>query len=295
MTPSEHWKHQPHEQMITTVTSFRNEMSVPLIIVDYKLVSGKLIFFGDKQKQNWRSHVAILNHTMHGYEKGAFCLFLYRPEDSIEPCFYRLSHYPALLPDISEIETTMEKSKILVVGPPIKKVARQVKSIFSVSGDGYKVLAWNAKLVDARETLAPAGNLNSELKNAEFRVQAKETWSKRRAEVSCKLLCHQGSKGKLQIIVELEKIDEMQSWSIKQVTELNPRGRSRGRRKSFLPSTPSDRCKLHLTSKDILYVGIRRTATGNGSGEHGSILQQRYNIFIRPTTGSNTSIDRMSE
>lgn len=70
---SSFWNFQPHEQMITTVTPFRNEMSVPLSIVEYSLVSSKLIFFEEEGKR-WTSHVAILNHTTLDYKKGAFLL-----------------------------------------------------------------------------------------------------------------------------------------------------------------------------------------------------------------------------
>ena len=90
VTASNFWRTQPHEQMITTVTSFRNEMSVPLSIVEYGLVSSKLIFFGEKEDQTWVSHVAILNHTTLDNKKGAFCLLLFRPPDSTEACFYQI-------------------------------------------------------------------------------------------------------------------------------------------------------------------------------------------------------------
>lgn len=78
--PSNFWPIQPHEQIMTTVTPFRNEMSVPLSILDYVEVSSRLIFFDDKEKTEV-SHVAVLNHTVHDYVDGAFCLLLFRPSD----------------------------------------------------------------------------------------------------------------------------------------------------------------------------------------------------------------------
>jgi hypothetical protein len=295
VTESNFWRTQPHEQMITTVTPYRNEMSVPLSVIQYGFVSSKLIFFGERKDKKWISHVAILNHTTLDYEKGAFCLLLYRPRGSSEPCFYRLSQFPALLPNVDEIRSMMQKTKILIPGPHIKQAVRKFESIFSVPGDRYKVQAWNAKMVDTCATISCEKASGAEHKNVDFQVQEKEAYSNRRAEVSCRLTCHQNFDESPEVLVELEKIVEISSWSIKKVSEVSLRKRSRKHRVLFLPSTPSDRCKIQLTAGNQLYIGIRRVAASNHPRDDRSILHQRYQIFVRPITSSDTFTGSVNE
>ena len=154
---------------MTTVTPFRNEMSVSLLALDYADVSSRLIFFDDEEKTEV-SHVAVLNHTMRDYVDGAFCLLLFRPLDSGAASFYRNSSFPALLPDIREFVSRMPKTKILVPGPILRHEIQKVDTIFSVSGDSYHARAWNAKRVNSHVVLRIQESSDTTPKNAEFKV-----------------------------------------------------------------------------------------------------------------------------
>ena len=278
--PSNFWTTQPHEQIITTVTPFRNEMSVPLSVLEYADVSSRLIFF-DGNEDTGVSHVAVLNHTTRYYVDGAFCLLLYRPLDSGAASFYRRSYFPALLPDIREFTSRMPKTKILIPGPVLGHEIQKVDTIFSVSGDSYHAQAWNAKHVDSRAVLRIPGSSDTESTGAEFKVQTRDKTSKRHAEVSCRIADGQSLDERPQILVQLEKIVDIWMWSIKEVSEVKFGGRQHKQCILFLPKTPSDGCTIRLSDGRQLYVGLRRLAADNHPRYAGSIHQQRYQICIR--------------
>jgi hypothetical protein len=282
VTASNFWSTQPHEQIITTVTPFRNEMSAPLSVLDYADISSKLIFFDGNEDRTGVSHVAVLNHTIQDHVEGAFCLLLYRPLDSRAASFYRLSYFPALLPNIGEFTSRMRKKKILIPGPVLGHEIQKVDTIFSVSGDSYHVRAWNAKCVDNRAVLRIQESSDTELKNAEFKVRTRDKDSKGHAEVSCRIADGQSLDECPQILVQLEKIVEICRWSIKEVSEVKFRRRQHKQRILFLPKAPSDRCTICLSDGKQLYVGLRRSAAADYPRDAGSIRQQRYQIFIRP-------------
>ena len=279
---SKFWSTQPHEQIITTVTPFRNEMSAPLSVLDYAEVSSRLIFFDGNKQHTGVSHVAVLNYTIQDHSEGAFCLLLYRPFDSGVACFCRLSYFPALLPNIGEFTTRMQKTKILVPGPILRHETQGVDTIFSISGDSYHARAWNAKHVASRAVLRIQESSDAELKNAVFKVQTRDKNSKSHPEVSCRIADSQSLYEHPQILVQLEKIVEICKWSIKTVSEVKLRKRQHKQRILFLPKTPSDRCTIRLSDGKQLYVGLRRSAAANDPRDATSIYQQRYQIFIRP-------------
>ena len=177
----------------------------------------------------------------------------------------------------------------------MKQTVRKVETIFSIPGNRYQVRAWNAKLVDTCASVPGKKTSSAEHKNADFRIQAKEADSSRRAEVSCRLTCHQNFDESPQVLVELEKIVEICSWSIKKVSEVKLRGRFRKNRILFLPTTPSDRCRIQLTTGDQLYIGVRRLAAGNHPEDDRSVLQQRYQFFVQPVTSSDLSVRKCIE
>jgi hypothetical protein len=275
------WPTQPHEQIITTVTSFRNEVSAPLSVLDYADISSKLIFFDDNEEHTGVSHVAILNYTTQDHPGGAFCLLLYRPLDSRVPCFFRLSYLPALLPSVGEFASRMQKIKILVPGPVLGDENQKVDTTFSVSGDSYYVREWNAKFVDSREVLRIQESSETEFKNTEFKVRTSEKKWKNCAEISCWVASSQSLNEHPQILIQLEKIVEICKWSIKEVSEVKLHRRQRKHR-LFLPSTPSDRCIICLSDGKKLSIGLRRSAAANPPPNAGFVNQQRYQLFIRP-------------
>jgi hypothetical protein len=283
ITASSFWQTQPHEQIITTVTQFRNEMSVPLSVLSYADVSSRLIFFDDQNKNGtYVSHVAILNHTVLDHREGAFCLLLYQPSNSKHFSFHRLSYLPALLPNVGELTYTNRKEKILIPGPVLGHGTQNGDTIFIVPGDSYRVRAWNARGVTSRSILRTQESLDTGLKNAELKVQAGEKDLKGQAEVSCRVSHGQNFDGRPQILVKLEGFAERCMWSIKEVSEVKCRGRLLKQRTLFRPSTLSDRCKVHLSDGTQLYIGLRRAAAANHRREVGPVRQQRYHIFFQP-------------
>ncbi|KAH6693391.1 heterokaryon incompatibility protein-domain-containing protein [Leptodontidium sp. MPI-SDFR-AT-0119] len=278
---SDFWTTQAHEQIITTVTSFRNEISVPLYVVEYADISSKLIFFDDNEDRTWASHVAVLNYTTQFHSRGAFCLLLYRPSDSIVPCFYRLSNLPAILPNVGEFTSRIQKTKILVPGPVLGDKNPRVDTTFSVSTDSYCVQGWTAKCVDTREVLRIQESSDTEFENTAFKVQTGDKEWKNHAEVSCRVASSQSLDDHPQILVQLEKIVEICKWSIKEVFEVGPRRRL-DKHRIFLAKTPSDRCMICLSNGEKLSVGLRPLAAINSPSDARFISQQRYQIFIRP-------------
>ena len=122
IAPSKFWMTQPHEQIITTVTPFRIDISVPLSILKYTDISNRLKFFDGSKDRTRVSHVAVLNHTAKVDKDGidgAFCLLLYRPLGSAPACFHRCSYFPALVPNIGEFASRMRKENILILGPDL--------------------------------------------------------------------------------------------------------------------------------------------------------------------------------
>jgi hypothetical protein len=277
---SNFWTTQPHEQIITTVTSFWNEMSVPLYVLDYADISSKLIFFDSNEDHTGVSHVAVLNYTTQFHSGGAFCLLLYRPLDSRVPCFYRPSYLPALLPNIGEFISRIQKTKILVPGPVLADENQKVDTTFSVSADSYCIRGWSAKCVDSRAVLRIQESSDTEFENTEFKVRTSDKKWKNHPEVSCRIASSQSLDESPQILVQLEKIVEICKWSIKEVSEVRLR-RRQDKHRIFLAKTPSDRCIIYLSDGKKLSIGLRRSAAANFPPDAG-FISQRYQIFIRP-------------
>lgn len=102
---SERWYTQAHEQIMTTVTPLRNEMSTTLPLLDYREVSDKLILFNNNESHARVTHVAVLNHSLRKYMKGALCLLL-RQGESLES-FHRVQCLPVLLPHLGELASRL--------------------------------------------------------------------------------------------------------------------------------------------------------------------------------------------
>lgn len=133
---SERWSTQAHEQIMTTVTSFRNEMSTTLPLLDYRDVSDKLFLFDSKESRQGVTHVAVLNHSLNGHMEGALCLLL-RREASLE-FFHRVLCFPALLPHLGELASKLEKTKILICpGPSNSTQHDRMDTVFCFNSDSF--------------------------------------------------------------------------------------------------------------------------------------------------------------
>lgn len=76
---------QPHEQIITNVTSHGSEITTTLPLLPWKDVYNKLVFFGKAPDNSLMiSHVAVLNHTLSNYPTGAFCILLEMSGNNVE-------------------------------------------------------------------------------------------------------------------------------------------------------------------------------------------------------------------
>ncbi|KFY07331.1 hypothetical protein V492_07237 [Pseudogymnoascus sp. VKM F-4246] len=141
---SERWYTQAHEQIMTTVTPLRNEMSTTLPLLDYREVSDKLILFNNNESHATVTHVAVLNHSLRKYMKGALCLLL-RRRASLES-FHRVQCLPALLPQLGELASRLHKTKMLICPGPNNLAQHDcVDTIFSVDSDLFVVQEWSAE------------------------------------------------------------------------------------------------------------------------------------------------------
>ena len=254
---SEFWSTLPHEEIMTTVTTFRNEMSAPLFLLDYRDVEDRLVFFQEHKTAIEVTHVAVLNHTLDTHFGGAFCLLLWQAPDATSTVsFCRLTHFPVLLPDIADFKSKMRKEKILICPGPAPTAQNEYSdTCFSILGDPYLAKSWSARNVQDR-------HVRNEKTAAEAAVCAVRT--KRRdldgkAEVSCRIA--KVGMSSPQLSVKLEQIDE--TWFIKEVSELVPQGRQTKKKTLFLPKTPSDRSKVCLSDKQELYIKLRRSSATN--------------------------------
>lgn len=263
---SERWTTQAHEQIMTTVSPRRNEMSTTLPLLEYRDVSKKLIL-PDNNENVGVTHVAVLNHTLskQAYKKGALCLLLRRGA-SLE-AFHRVRSFPALLPQLGELESKLQKTKILICpGASNSTQHHPVNTIFSIKGESFLAQEWSAKGSIQHSNL---------LVNREFEVRTSESGdSKRSALVSCQIEDSQDSSMKISLkLIRINKV-----WSIKEVAEVKEGMRSRKPHAPFRSSHLADRCALLLSGGKKISVGIRRRqAACRGK----SLSQYRYQIIVR--------------
>jgi hypothetical protein len=278
------WPTQPHEQLFTTINSFRNEMSVPLSVLNYVDVSRELLFFDGLMKRTDVTHVAVLNHTTTNYKEGAFCLLLHRASNSTEPSFFRLSYMPALLPNVGTLASKMQKRKVLIPGPLIQQDIHKLETMFTVSGRSYQAVFWRAKNVKAWKILQPQPQPHSaiEHENPALKICTLVSKSKRQPEVSCQIMNTEGSNGGSAFLVELQRIVGDSRWLITQVFEAPGKSHKRQRKRHslFLSKIPADRCTITLSDRTQLYIGLRRSAINDSQNCCLISQQQRYQIFV---------------
>jgi hypothetical protein len=268
---SERWKTQAHEQIMTTVTPVRNEMSTTLPLLDYQDVSNKLLLFNHNESHAGVTHVAVLNHSLSKNIKGALCLLLSRGA-GIE-VFTRVQRFPVLLPHLGELASRLQKTKILIC--PCASNSTQhdrVDTTFSVNSDSFFVQEWSA-IGSIKHSILPVNG-----KTTELEVQTSESGnSKRSAQVSCQIAASQNPT--LKISLQLIRINK--AWSIKEVAEMKKSIRPRIQHKLFRSSYLADRCSLSLSGGKRLSLGLRRLSAVCRARSGTSVSQYRYQIVVR--------------
>ena len=270
---SERWSTQAHEQIMTTISPRRNEMSTTLPLLDYGDVSKKLILC-DNHETVGATHVAVLNHTLSKpgkptYKNGALCILLC-PGASLE-VFRRVRCFPALLPHLGDLESKLKKTKMLICPGASNAIKHQhVETIFTFKSDSFSVLEWTAK------GSIPHTNLPLN-RGTEFEVRTSSSEfenSKRSAQVLCQVEDPQDPS--LKISVLLMRINEV--WSIKEVAEIKEGMRPRKPHAPYRSSHLADRCSLLLVGGRRLSVAIRRRQAVCRSD---AVSKYKYQIVVR--------------
>jgi hypothetical protein len=178
------WGTQAHEQIMTTVTSSRNEMSTTLPLLDYQGVSDKLVFFNNNESRATATHVAILNHSIQKYINGAFCLLLRRTKH--KDVFQRLNCFPAILPSLVNHKSKIEKTKILLcAGPRNAEQNGVVLTTFIIAGNLFVAQKWSSAGRSDRSIISVSGQTDTSFTirtNLPLRVL------KQSAQISCQIM-----------------------------------------------------------------------------------------------------------
>ncbi|KAN0090411.1 Heterokaryon incompatibility protein (HET) domain containing protein [Hyaloscypha variabilis] len=268
---TDRWATQAHEQIMTTVTSFRNEMSTTLPLLDYRDVSDKLVFLNETDSHTKVTHVAVLNHALKQQQlKGALCLLLRRGA-GLE-VFHRVRCFPAVLPHLGELAFSLQKTKMLIC-PGANDSAHHhiVDTTFSLKSDSFSVQEWSAKGINRYSITSIDGE------TTERQIRTGESGiSKHSAEVSCQITADQDPT--LGISLQLIKINK--AWSIKEVAEIEGGVRPRGQYKPFRSSHLADRCSLPLSGGKTLSVGLRRLPAACRAQSSNSVGQYSYQITV---------------
>jgi hypothetical protein len=271
---SERWSTQAHEQIMTTVTSFRNEMSTTLPLLEYQEVSGKLTYLNNNNSPTGVTHVAVLNHTLGNNMKGALCLLLRRVWPNRE-VFRRTQLFPAFLSHYEEFTSKLRMTKILLCPGPINPNQNsRIETIFCVRGDSFFAEEWSMK-GGIYHSILPAQERQND-----FKIQSNNSSnSKRQAQVSCHISNLEDSN--LRLLLHLVRIDEI--WSIKEVSELERSKRPRRQHADnrFISDILTDRCSLPLSGGKILSVSLRRLPALSRGRSDDFISQIRYQIAIK--------------
>jgi hypothetical protein len=267
---SEIWKIQAHEQIMTTITPLRNEMSTTLPLLDYRDVFDKLVFF-DNESHDWITHVAVLNYTLRPAEKGALCLLL--RQGASPEAFHRLHCFPALLPNLGELVSRLQRTKVLIC-PGTSNLTQYdcMDTTFSVDGDSFLVQEWSVT-GSTRYTIMPVNGKATELQVQTIRSEN----SKRSAQISCHIVDAQNSS--LRISLQLIRIDT--AWSIKEVAEIKGARHRSKKHTGFRSSHLTDRCALPLSGGKRISVALRRLPGACRTQNDNSVSQYRYQIIVK--------------
>ncbi|KAH7122342.1 heterokaryon incompatibility protein-domain-containing protein [Dendryphion nanum] len=205
---SERWSTQAHEQIMTTVTTVRNEMSTVLSLLTYRDICHKLEYLDNETPPSNVTDVAILNQTLEKYPQGALCLLLRRwPEQ--DGCL-RLGAYPAILPHVKDFVSRLRKEKLLVCpDPKFPGSNDRINTIFSVESSLFRVETWSARGDTSHSTLSSQAGQRSD-----FEIQMGKTeGSKDSIQISCRVAHLQDPSQTFTI--QLARVSEI--WSIEKV------------------------------------------------------------------------------
>jgi hypothetical protein len=268
---SERWCTQAHEQIMTTVTMFRNEMSTVLPLLDFRDISNKLEYFDNDKPRARVTHVAVLNHTLDRYPQGALCLLL-RRQPELDACI-RLQAFPAVLPHLGLLVSKLQKTKLLVCPGPINAESNiRINNMFSFESDLFCVETWNAAGSVSHSILSAQAGQNSGLE-----IQTRKSKnSKRSVQISCRIASSQNPS--LMLSVRLIRMNEI--WSIKEVFERKHGSRERKLRTLFLSSILADRCSVQLPDGKGLLIELRRLPGSARAHQEDSVLEIRYQISV---------------
>ena len=265
---TERWRTEGHEQIMTTVTMLRNEMSTVLPLLKYRDISNNLEYFDNEKPRARVTHVAVLNHTLDRYRQGALCLFL-RRWPRLDGCI-RLRASPAVLPNLRHLVSRLEKTKLLICPSRINPESNNRIDMFIFESDLFHVEKWNATGTHSILS-AQAGQ------NSGFEIQTRETKSaKPPVRILCRIASSQGPS--LMLSVQLIRMDGI--WLIKEVFERKKGSKERKRRTLFLSSIPTDRCSFRLLDGKGLLAEVRRLPGSARAHQEGSVLKFRYRISV---------------
>ena len=266
---SDRWRTQAHEQIMTTITKSRNEVSTVLPLLAYKDVSSKLRYFDVDTPRAGVTHVAVLNYTLGEYPQGAFCLLL-RRQPALDACL-RLQVLPAVLHDLGDLVSRLQKTKLFICpGPSNRDNDSSIDAVFSLNSDLFHVETWN---VNRSQSIlsAQAGQ------NSDFKLHTRSfDNSKRSVQVNCRLSGSQNPK--LLLTIQLMRMYGI--WSIREIFERKQSKRERKLRTLFLSVVPADRCSIQSPDGKPLLVKLRRLPSSARARGEDSAVMHRYQISI---------------
>lgn len=267
---SERWSTQAHEQIMTTVTTFRNEISTVLPLLVYEDVSSKLEILDGATPPVGVTHVAVLNHTLKKYPQGAFCLLLQR-QSGVDACL-RLQALPAVLPYLGDLVSRLQKTKLLICPEP-GDIEDEVliETTFSFHSDLFGVEAWDAKSGNKLSALTRVG------KDQDFKILTGklDDIPKFPLQVSCQIFGLQDPK--LLLTIRLVRVHGI--WSIKEIFDRSKRSKKRKLDNLFVSTILTDRCAIHPLDGEILSVKLR-PLPGSARTPKGSPIKNCYQISI---------------
>ncbi|KAL5324627.1 hypothetical protein ACEPPN_009173 [Leptodophora sp. 'Broadleaf-Isolate-01'] len=264
------WSVQAHEQIMTTVTTYRNEASAKLELLDYNEVSSVVKYLDECQPRESVSHVAVLNCTLEGHGDSALCLLLFQPLNTSGDWFYRINSCPVLLPRIMDFLGRLQKRKILVCPEAIFTDRNLLVDTTFITKSTF-AQSWTAKYVSQkRSDHFPEKTTKFSIQTTKFENQ------KHRAEVSNLITVSKSPSSR----VSLRLIQFEETWSIKEVFEMTFKKRWRKTGTKFSSSSFSDRCHFRLSSGKMLNIGLRRLAACSRPESSNLAPKLRYEVFV---------------
>jgi hypothetical protein len=265
---SSNWTVQGHEQIITTVTPYRNEMSTMVPLIEYQQIANELVLFGDNNSRRKISHAIISNQTLKSHPDGAVCILLIEDEGV---AFNRPAFMPALLPFVNKFQSNIHKSQIMICpGPSGMEKSKTFNLTFVFRSDIFEVKSWKSKNL---EQLDPTqGEIASD---SDFHVKTLANFT-RVTEIICHV--HSIENTSSEVLVTLRKIEE--AWSIQEVSELS----IRGRRKRVTLSTSRllrDRCTVKTRDYGRVVIELRRLPAVKRSQQYGHTPCLRYQVHLK--------------